>query len=375
MDNLFLMEPEKYFAPPSTWDRERARAAIIMRMESGNYLASEKIDGYWSRFVRQGDVCKQQTRVVSKVTGTYGESQDKIPFIFNFLEKVTTGDTVLLGELYTLSRNVSDMKRIMGAKTERALARQVDNIDKVRFYVFDVLYWNGQSFMKTEFSDRAAFLTKVIAPRITQNPYITVAQFTEGEFAMDRLDEVLSTGGEGIVLQRKDGIYEPGKRPAWKSIKMKKELERDVDVFMLGALPPTREYNGIYIDSWPFWEDIRTREKLPVNEIRNNVLRYQAGDPIEPVSKNYYYNWPSAIECGVYDKTGKIWNVCSVSGLSDEIKSNIAENPARYHMRPLTLTGMEFTDDYSIRHPRFLGFRDDIDAKDCTWEKIFDVEF
>lgn len=375
MDNLFLMEPEKYFSPPSTWDRERARAAIVMRMESGNYLASEKIDGYWSRFVRQGDVCKQQTRVVSKVTGTYGESQDKIPFIFNFLEKVTTGDTVLLGELYTLSRNVSDMKRIMGAKTERALARQVDNIDKVRFYVFDVLYWNGQSFMKTEFSDRAAFLTKVIAPRITQNPYITVAQFTEGEFAMDRLDEVLSTGGEGIVLQRKDGIYEPGKRPAWKSIKMKKELERDVDVFMLGALPPTREYNGIYIDSWPFWEDIRTREKLPVNEIRNNVLRYQAGDPIEPVSKNYYYNWPSAIECGVYDKTGKIWNVCSVSGLSDEIKSNIAENPARYHMRPLTLTGMEFTDDYSIRHPRFLGFRDDIDAKDCTWEKIFDVEF
>jgi ATP-dependent DNA ligase len=116
---------------------------------------AKKIDGYWSRFVRQGDVCKQQTRVVSKVTGTYGESQDKIPFIFNFLEKVTTGDTVLLGELYTLSRNVSDMKRIMGAKTERALARQVDNIDKVRFYVFDVLYWNGQSFMKTEFSDRA----------------------------------------------------------------------------------------------------------------------------------------------------------------------------------------------------------------------------
>lgn len=375
MDNLFLMEPEKYFAPPSTWDRERARAAIVMRMESGNYLASEKIDGYWSRFVRQGDVCKQQTRVVSKVTGTYGESQDKIPFIFNFLEKVTTGDTVLLGELYTLSRNVSDMKRIMGAKTERALARQVDNIDKVRFYVFDVLYWNGQSFMKTEFSDRAAFLTKVIAPRITQNPYITVAQFTEGEFAMDRLDEVLSTGGEGIVLQRKDGIYEPGKRPAWKSIKMKKELERDVDVFMLRALPPTREYNGIYIDSWPFWEDVRTHEKLPVNEIRNNVLRYQAGDPIEPVSKNYYYNWPSAIECGVYDKTGKVWNVCSVSGLSDEIKSSIAENPERYHMRPLTLTGMEFTDDYSIRHPRFLGFRDDINAKDCTWEKIFDVEF
>ena len=46
MDNLFLMEPEKYFAPPSTWDRERARAAIVMRMESGNYLASEKIDGY-----------------------------------------------------------------------------------------------------------------------------------------------------------------------------------------------------------------------------------------------------------------------------------------------------------------------------------------
>lgn len=373
--NFFTLKPEKYFSPPSTWSKERVRDAILQRIESGNYLASEKIDGNWSRFARQGEVSKQQTRSLSVVTGTYGESQEKVPFIFNFLNLVTTGDTILLGELHTLTRNVNDAKSILGAGVTKALARQQKDEDKLRYYIFDVLYWNGESLMKAPFQDRAKFLTRIVKPKLAQNPFIRVAEFTEGADALNRLDEVLFYGGEGIVLQRKDGLPEPGKRTAWKTIKMKREMERDIDAFMLRALPPTREYNGVYLDSWPFWEDVRAGVKLPIINQRDSLHAYYGGLPVEPVSKNYYYGWPSAIECGVYDATGKVRTLCAIAGLTDAIKQDIAENPKKYIRRPMTITGMEFTEDYSVRHPRFLGFRDDINDTDCTWEKIFDTDF
>ena len=110
--SLFDMEPEKYYAPPGTWTKERIRDAIHTRIESGQYLASRKMDGHWSRVVREGDECKMQTRSISTVTGTYGDNQGKVPFIFNYLKNITSGDTILLGELYARTGNISDVKKI-----------------------------------------------------------------------------------------------------------------------------------------------------------------------------------------------------------------------------------------------------------------------
>ena len=74
--------------------------------------------------------------------------------------------------------------------------------------------------------------------------------------------------------------------------------------------------------------------------------------------------------CGVY-KDGNIVHICDVSGLSDALKDDIANDPNKYYMKPMRITGMESTKDNSIRHPKFIGFRDDIDIKDCSWDKIF----
>ena len=37
-------------------------------------------------------------------------------------------------------------------------------------------------------------------------------------------------------------------------------------------------------------------------------------------------------------------------------------------MTPITITGMETTDN-SIRHPKFIDFRNDISIEDCQWSK------
>ena len=60
-------------------------------------------------------------------------------------------------------------------------------------------------------------------------------------------------------MVRKDAIVSPGKRTAWKTIKVKKELEKEVDCFLTGHYKtPTRLYTGKELRSWIYWEDLKT---------------------------------------------------------------------------------------------------------------------
>ena len=54
----------------------------------------------------------------------------------------------------------------------------------------------------------------------------------------------------------------------------------------------------------------------------------------------------------------------------DELKQIFRDYPELIIMRPIQITGMETTDN-SIRHPKYVGFRDDIPLTDCIYSKIF----
>ena len=40
-------------------------------------------------------------------------------------------------------------------------------------------------------------------------------------------------------------------------------------------------------------------------------------------------------------------------------------------MKPCRVSAMEIGNEGGLRHPKFMGFRDDINVQDCTYEKIF----
>ena len=75
-----------------------------------------------------------------------------------------------------------------------------------------------------------------------------------------------------------------------------------------------------------------------------------------PVTKPYFYGWKSAIEIEYNGKKIKI-----ASGLTDEDKAYLATSAAKNAIESGSLfaviTGMEFTDKKSIRHPVFVDFR------------------
>ena len=53
--NFKEMNPMKYWAAPSSWDTEKKKTTLINRIYSGEWCASEKKDGYFSKFVKDED--------------------------------------------------------------------------------------------------------------------------------------------------------------------------------------------------------------------------------------------------------------------------------------------------------------------------------
>ena len=80
MDDLFSMQPMKYWAPASNMDTATKRQHLEQMVASDAYIWSQKYDGNWSRAIITKERAALQTRGISKKTGTYGEIQNKVFF-------------------------------------------------------------------------------------------------------------------------------------------------------------------------------------------------------------------------------------------------------------------------------------------------------
>ena len=364
--NYFELEPEKVWQFASAWTKDKKKEEFEKAVNSGMYLASEKKDGHWHRFVMQNGEAKIQTRGISKVTDTYGEHQDSLPHLFNFLVEKCPNDTILIGEMYIPGKKDRDITSILGCLPSKAIIKQRE--EKVRFFIFDVLVWDGEPLFKTMFEDRISILHNRVRPTLSENEYIDFAEYYEGEEINSLLEVVLEQGGEGIVMTRKDAYPDPGKRTAKKTIKIKSEVSDDIDAFFTGNfLVGSREYKGDEIRTWEYWQNLKTGEfikGLYFNE-------YIAGEPYEPVTKNYFFGRPGSLEVGVYKENGEIFSLGYVSGITDLLKDQFVKNKNDVILKPCLIGAMEFTEDKQLRHPRFKGFNSEMKIEDCTYDKLF----
>lgn len=374
MTSYFDSEPMKYWATNATMDANTKRQHLEQMILSGKYIWSEKFDGNWSRAVITPNRAALQTRGISKKTGTYGEIQDKVFFWDNVVKAFTKGDTVILGEVYLPGGIDKDCGSILRCLAPKALARQKDV--QLQWRIFDVLALDGIDMFNTPVVERVKHIPEVVK-RINSPLVFGIDYHPMDEMFFDNINDIFMHGGEGAVCYRKTAIYEPGKRGphAWDSCKVKQEISADIDCFITGLEPASKAYTGKDLANWPLWLNSRTGEKL----IGKYFGEYQLGGPYEPISKNYYYNWPGAIITSVYDKDGKIIPLCKVAGLTEDFKTNLRDNFEEWKMCPVTIGGMMVSTaqaneqgiGISIRHPYLKSIRkEDISVHDCTLEKI-----
>lgn len=372
--NYFEMEPMRYFAPPSTMSAETRRMKLEQMIDSGNYLFGLKTDGNWSRAVITSERQALQTRGISTITKTYGEIQEKVFFWQDVCNAFTNGNTVILGEVYLPGAIDKDVGSILRCLTPKAIARQKDN--PLKWRIFDVLVLDGKDYMDTGFEERTK-LIPIVVQRINSSLVEGVTYYEMDNSFFDKMGEIFAAGGEGCVCYKKNSTYVPGKRGphAWDTVKVKQEISSEIDAFITGIVAGEKLYTGKDLASWQLWENHRTGEKV----VGSYFGEYQLGGAYIPVTKNYFYDWPAAIQVSVYDKDKNEIPLCKVSGLTEDFKSSLRDEPERWIGCPVSLSGMMVSsakadsegNGISIRHPLLKRIREnDISKEDCTLAKI-----
>lgn len=358
--DFWNMDAQKYWAPPSSWAKEKKVDRARERIFSGEWYGARKMDGAFYQFIKDEDGNMALLSRSRGVGGDFAEKIEWVPQLKEFFESLPNG-TCLIGEIYFPNNEGSNkITSIMGCLKEKAIARQ-EKGGWLHYYVFDVLAFDGKSCLDKTMIERIELVKKI--SKLHSFEYNEFAKYYSGKELWSMLQAILANGGEGIVITRGGAKYQPGKRPSKDCQKVKKELQDTIDCFFTGrATAPSVEYTGKEIETWEYWKNMRTNEKL-----RGNYFEaYQKGEPLLPITKPYYNNWAGSLEIGVF-KDGKIKSIGYLSGLTEEIKANVK----KYSMQPIEVSAMEITEDGLLRHGKFLGFRKDIALEDCTFEKIF----
>lgn len=358
--NFKELEAEKYWSFPSSF-KGNPKEEIKNMIFSGDYIGSEKKDGSYYRFIKDMDgnmVLQGRSR---SVKGGFLNKIGHVPHLHEYFKSLPNG-TCLLGEIYFPEKQGSNhVTTIMGCLEKKAIQRQ-EKGPKLHYYIFDIWAWEGKSLLKTNMLDRAEELISMQRAGYI-NEYVEIAQYFFGRQLWELLEKVFEANGEGIVMTKAYSVPEPGKRPARKTVKVKKELNQTIDcIFTGGYTPPTRRYEGKEIANWQYWEDLHSGEKKKGSYYKY----YHLGDTIEPITKSYFYGWAGSLEIGLV-KGNKVVPIGFLSGLTEEVRSKVKELKGI----PIEVTAMEIMETGGLRHAKLVKFRPDLTIKDCTWEKVF----
>lgn len=315
-------------------------------------IGTVKKDGYWAQIVKENNEVYMFSRSLSKVTGFYSEKIDHVPHLQEWAREVLPNGTVLIGELYFPGGSSKDVTTVMGALTDKAIARQKDR--KLHFFMHDILKYNGEDFVLNEvnYSRRYSNLCEYIdikTPLIQEtevakcydNCYLDLDQITT---------QMIADGEEGMVFRTESGLYLPGKRKPKVMFKLKREKD-DIDAVIMSILEPTKEYTGKNPENWLYKDE------------DGNL-----------VTADYYFGRPNAFAIGVYDDKGQLYPIGRVaSGITDGMKYDMKKNPNKYINQVCEIQAMQVDKDAkSLRHPRFIQMRPDKNVFECTLQDVFD---
>jgi len=346
---------------------ERKKERLQELCENGEYFAQVKKDGNFYQFVTTPKESYLFSRSESVVTGLLTEKSANVPHIKTILECLPP-NTIVIGEIYYPGLTSNEVRSIMGCKAPLAIARQNGDMGLIKYYIHDIIMFNGISLIDMGAWNRYCFLKAVFEKmNLGDNDSIELAEsFETGIYG--KIFEVLESGEEGMVLKKRDYPYVPSKKPAWSAIKVKK-IDY-ADVICMGFEPATKEYEGNELGSWPYWElegRLCAIDRDSVGKSTTNLHNWG----YKPVTKLHFNGWCGSILIGAYDVHGELKSIGSVSsGLTDALRDSIKQNPNDYIGQVCKCQAMEKFGN-ALRHPIFKGFRDDKNAKECTIESIF----
>lgn len=196
--------------------------AVSMIPEGPDWTYEIKLDGYRLEAVKEGG----KVILYSRRRNTLNE---RFPSIAEAIRKMPDG-TVLDGEVVALDQSGrSDFNQLQNFQSADTT---------IHYYVFDILFHKGRMLTGRPLSERRALLEKVTptGERISISPVDTSLSHL--------LKFVKEHGLEGIVAKRADSVYEPGRRSgAWS----KHQINQGQEFVISGYTPGSNGFDSIVI--------------------------------------------------------------------------------------------------------------------------------
>jgi bifunctional non-homologous end joining protein LigD len=245
----------------------------------------------------------------------------RFPRIYDALHKMKAKEIVIDGEVVVLDEK--------GAPRFQLLQQ---GSGKERMVLFDILWLDGEDLRRRPYTERRKILQKLKPPA---NIYIAQTLAMNGEEA---LKHAAAGGWEGIIGKRNTSVYEPRRSKEWLKIKAINEQE----LVIVGWQPSTANESAIGSLHLAFFDD-------------EGALRY-AG------------------------KVGTGFSAKLRSSLRRDLaKDEIPKPPVKdaprirtaHWVQPRLVAQVSFTEwttDNRLRHPSFLGLREDKSAGEVVKE-------
>jgi len=330
---------------------------------NGEYFGEIKIDGCFYEYEKDIDGDSYLfSRSVSKKTGTLAEKGANVPHIMDAMN-IFPPDTVVIGEVYFPGKSSKDTVTIMGCLPEKAIERQKNN--PIHYYIYDIIYYDGYDLTSVGAETRYNILAKLYEKfNLQQYPFIRLAEKVT-ENLQEAINKALANGEEGMVLKRKEGLYYPGKRPAWETIKIKKVdyIDAVITAFDYGGIESTTKEP----ETWQYWA-----KDFGGDYVKSGYNHYKE-EGWFPITKWFYLGYKTTLIISAYDDNENLVEVGRIkSGLSDETIIEINEIPKKYIGQVASFQCMELdSKEHTLRHAFYKQLRPDKNAKDCTLKAIF----
>lgn len=337
-------------------DSLRKKRQDMIDNKDNLYMATEKHDGDFGLFAHFGkDNNLIRSRSISKVTGAYGDYTAKLPHLC--AEMNTWPDnSVVIAEICwdEYGTNANTVGTILRCLPNKAVERQKDK--KLSALVFDILMWNNEDLTNRPYQERYSIARTHFrrGDDDTRVYYFNITNAFYRDFA-NAADLIISNGGEGLVIQRKDNPYMPGTRTAWKTLKLKQTLPH-MDLKVVNTIEPNKRYDGDFLQNWPYWVN-NNDEKVLVKENNTDTTN------LTPVTKPYFMGWKNGIT--VQLPSGIVTDV--TSGLTDDDRAFLTTDEAQNKIAAGELwaevKAMSINDLGKLRHAALVRLRTDLNDK------------
>ncbi len=294
------------------------------------WLYELKLDGYRAMAFKRNGVVHLRSRNDNDFNGRY-------PDVVKALTKLPN-DTVIDGEIVAFDEQ--------GRPSFNALQNYGSAPAPVVYYVFDLLFLSGRDLRREPLQKRREFLEQQVLPKLPEPVQYSAPLDSELPVL---IQSVKVHGFEGLVAKRRNSFYEPGLRSgAW----MKMRVNRGQEFVIGGYTRGTKTFDALvfgYYDGDELIYVARTRNGFAPAS-RAQLFRKFKGLEI---SECPFGNLPEA-------RSGR-WG----QGLT---KAKMAECQ---WLKPVLVAQFEFlewTADDHLRHSKFVGLRDDKQARDVRRE-------